>query len=41
MDNIFNKTTLNKVGFNIMLSPMAGYKQVRALSSMKNKLNEL
>lgn len=39
MGNLLNKTTLNKVGFNVMLSPMAGNKQVRALSSMRNKLD--
>lgn len=28
---------LNQVGLNVILSPMAGNKRVRALSSMSNK----
>jgi hypothetical protein len=32
---------LNPVGFNVILSPKAGNKRVRALFSMSNKLDAL
>ena len=39
MYNLLNKTSLNQVGLNVTLSPMAGIKRVRALPSMSNKLD--